>query len=277
MNPITFSTLACPSWSIESIVAKASQLGYDGIEWRGGPQGHVQPGLSKENKSHLRQLCSDAGLTSLAVTAYTGFSSNSAEERQANVDELRSYADLAAELGAGYVRTFLGELPPGGEIDSSIYENISNCLHDASKHAESVGVKIAVEPHDDFVRSSTVSPLFHQNKSHPALRVIWDLGNTYSVGEDPAAGFDLLKHHIGYVQVKDGKGRAPNWQLCSLGEGDVPLGQAFGLLLGSGYQGAFSVEWEYAWHPELDPPEIALPAALRRARELLAAAQTESA
>jgi hypothetical protein len=38
-----------------------------------------------------------------------------------------------------------------------------------------------------------------------------------------------------------------------------------------------SVEWEYAWHPELDPPEIALPAALRTVRELLASAQTESA
>jgi len=30
------------------------------------------------------------------------------------------------------------------------------------------------------------------------------------------------------------------------------------------------VEWEYAWHPELDPPEVALPAALRVVRNLLA-------
>jgi hypothetical protein len=38
-----------------------------------------------------------------------------------------------------------------------------------------------------------------------------------------------------------------------------------------------SVEWEYAWHPELDPPEIALPAALRTVRELWTATQPESA
>jgi hypothetical protein len=49
------------------------------------------------------------------------------------------------------------------------------------------------------------------------------------------------------------------------------------LLLAHGYQGAFSVEWEYAWHPELDAPEIALPSALRTVRESLATAQTESA
>jgi len=37
------------------------------------------------------------------------------------------------------------------------------------------------------------------------------------------------------------------------------------------------VEWEYAWHPELDPPEIALPAALQKIKALLSAVQTESA
>ena len=36
--------------------------------------------------------------------------------------------------------------------------------------------------------------------------------------------------------------------------------------------GAFSVEWEWAWHPELDPPEAALPAALTAVRNWLVAA-----
>jgi len=277
MNRITFSTLACPNWQIETIIAKASEFGYGGIEWRGGPQGHVQPELPTAKKSLVRRLCSDAGLTSLAVTAYTSFVSSSAEERLANVNELRHYADLAAELGATYVRTFLGELPGGTKLDASIYENVSDCLNAASEHAEAVGVKIAVEPHDDFVLSSTVVPILDQNKSHPALRVIWDIGNAFAAGEDPAQGFDLLKDHLAYVQVKDGKGREPNWQLCAVGEGIVPLSQAFELLLANDYQGAFSVEWEYAWHPELDPPEIALPAALRTVQGLLAAAQPESA
>jgi sugar phosphate isomerase/epimerase len=277
MNPVTFSTLACPGWQIETIIAKASEFGYDGIEWRGGPQGHVQPDMPTANKSLLQQKCSDAGLSSLAVTAYTSFVSNSAEERQANVNELRRYVDLAAELGAKYVRTFLGELPEGTDLDSSIYERISDCLNVASDYAISIGVNIAVEPHDDFVLSSVIAPFFNQSKSHHALRVIWDIGNAFAAGEDPIAGFDLLKDHLAYVQVKDGKRRAPNWQLCPLGEGDVPLGQAIGLLLDNGYSGAFSVEWEYAWHPELDPPEIALRPALRTVRKLLAAAQTESA
>jgi len=277
MNPITFSTLACPHWQIETVIAKATEFGYDGIEWRGGPQGHVQPTMPTAQKALLQKMLMDTGLIAVAVTAYTSFVSPLAKERQSNIDELRRYTDLAAELDAPYVRTFLGELPAGTKPDASLYQKISDCLNVASEYAESVGVKIAVEPHDDFVRSSAVAPVFHQSQFQQALRVIWDLGNTYAAGEEPAEGFDLLNDHLAYVQVKDGKGRGPSWQLCALGAGDLPLSQAFELLLANDYQGAFSVEWEYAWHPELDPPEVALPAALQKVRELLAAAQPESA
>lgn len=276
MNPVSFSTLACPGWSIETIITKASELGYDGIEWRGGPDGHVQPAMSAAQKEVLQKMAMDTGLIAVAVTAYTSFVSPLPEERQANVDELRRYTDLAAELDAPYVRTFLGELPENTLLDSSMYARISDCLNMASEYAESVGVKIAVEPHDDFVRSSTILPILSRVQ-HPALRVIWDIGNAFAAGEDLEEGFGALKNRLAYVQVKDGTGRSPDWRLCPVGEGDVPLRHAFELLLANDYQGALSVEWEYAWHPELDPPEIALPAALRTVRGLLASVQTESA
>lgn len=275
MNPITFSTLACPDWSVEKIITKAAEFGYDGIEWRGGPQGHVQSTMLAAEKALLNKMSADAGLIAIAVTAYTSFVSNLTEEHQSNIDELRRYADLAAELNAPYVRAFLGELPEGKHLDTSIYENISNCLNTASDYAASVGVTIAMEPHDDFVRSSTITPILDRVQ-HPALRVIWDMGNTFAVGEDPSEGFELLKDRLAYVQVKDGKRFGSEWQLCALGQGHVPLARAFELLLVHGYTGALSVEWEYAWHPELDPPEIALPAALETVRALLAATQRES-
>jgi sugar phosphate isomerase/epimerase len=276
MNSITFSTLACPSWPIETVIAKASEFGYDGIEWRGGPQGHVNPATPTPQKAALRQMCSDAGLMVLAITAYTSFVSKSAEERQANVDEVRRYSDVAAELGAHYVRVFLGELPEGVNPDASMYENIAGCLNVASEHALSVGVRIAIEPHDSFARSSAVVPVLNRTRSHSALQVIWDIGNAFAAGEEPLEGFKLLKDRLAYVQIKDGKRRGTEWQLCPLGQGEVSLGQAFELLSANGYEGTLSVEWEYAWHPELDPPEIALPAALRTVQELLAATQPES-
>ena len=132
MNPITFSTLACPHWEIETVITKASEFGYDGIEWRGGPHGHLRPEVPATTKTRVREQCADAGLMSIAVTAYTSFVSESATELQANVDELRRYADLAAEVGASYVRAFLGELPQSVQLDLAVYEKIYDCLNAAA-------------------------------------------------------------------------------------------------------------------------------------------------
>lgn len=270
MNLVAFSTLACPGWSIPTVIAKAVEFGYEAIEWRGGPEGHIQPTISSSEKNALQKMSRDAGLKALAVTAYTSFVSSMAEERQSNVDELQRYADLAAEIGADYVRAFLGELPEQTNLTPSIYQTISDGLNAASEYATSVGVRIAVEPHDNFTRSAVVSPLFDRERSHPELRVIWDLGNTFAAGEEPDESFALLRERLAYVQVKDGIRQDDGWQLCPVGQGNVPLVGALTLLLESGYEGTFSVEWEYAWHLELDPPEKALPEALQVVRSLLA-------
>lgn len=266
-NALTFSTLACPEWSIATVIANAAAYGYDGLEWRGGPRGHVHPALPAEARAGLRRAMAEAGLTSLAITAYTAFVSDQVGERQANVDELKRYVDLAAEIGARYIRAFLGEVPATVAVES-VYGRIAESLEAAANYAAPAGVTIAVEPHDSFVHSSTVAAILQQ-VPHPALGVIWDIANAYSVGEDPAVGAQALGSRLAYVQVKDGRGRGEDWQLTALGAGAVPLTSAFALLAAGGYTGAFSVEWEYAWHRELDPPEVALPAARHYLKNLM--------
>src|SRR5581483_2229260 len=114
MTPrLAFSTLACPDWTIETIITRAREMGYDGIEWRGGTQGHVPLALSVEQRQELRERMRDADLFSLAVTAYTRFVSDDAQDRATNVDDLKRQLDLAAEIRASYVRAFLGELETG--------------------------------------------------------------------------------------------------------------------------------------------------------------------
>jgi sugar phosphate isomerase/epimerase len=269
MNPlIAFSTLACPEWDIATVIAKARAFGYGGIEWRGGPQGHVSPLMTPAERRALRLRMEANGLAVLAVTAYTSFVSSELRDRHANLDELRRYLDLAAEIGAGHVRVFLGE-PPAGESLAAAYPRILACLEEGLQHAGGSGVMIAIEPHDDFVRTSSIRPIL-QEIDHHSLGVIWDFGNAYFAGEEPETGIHVLKGRIAYVQIKDGCRQGKSWQLCPVGQGQVPLYKIFDLLRDSGYAGAISLEWERAWHPELAPPDIALPAALETILEILA-------
>lgn len=265
---ITFSTLACPAWSVETTIANARQWGYDGIEWRGGTAGHVRPDFSSSERALLRQRMRDAGLVSSALTAYSTFVSDDPQVRTANASHLKQHLDLAADIGARYVRTFVGEFGPH-QTHADMIPRVVEALQPCVEHARQVGVGIVVEHHDAFVQTASIVPILDRIPD-PALGALWDIANAYSVGDTPEQGFQNLKGRIRHVHVKDGVGQDDAWRLTNVGEGDVPLRRGLELLVAHKYDGAYSIEWEYAWHPELTPPERALPHALNYLRQLFA-------
>ncbi len=261
---VTFSTLACPDWSVETIITNARQWGFDGIEWRGGADGHIQPTSSPAERAALRRQMQDAGLFSVAVTAYSTFVSEDPKARLANAEQLIQHLDLAAEIGADYVRTFVGEFDPP-QTHQEMIPRIIEALQPCVEHARRVGVGIAVEHHDSFVHTASIVPILDALPD-ACLGAVWDIANAYSVGDTAEQGIQNLEGRIFYVQIKDGVGQHSGWRLTDVGRGEVPLRRGLELLKAANYSGAYSIEWEYAWHPELEPPERALPQALKFVR-----------
>lgn len=267
-NPLAFATLACPEWTAETVIERAAAYGYDAIEWRGGEAGHVRPSLPPEHLAALRRQQDAAGVGALSVNAYTSFVADSRARRQAALDHLRGHCDVAAALGASYVRAFLNEAQPVASPEP-YFDRIAECLMSAADYAATLGLTIAVEPHDEFIHSAKVAAIL-ERAPHRALGAIWDIANTYRAGENVDDGYRHLRARLCYVQVKDGRGQGHAWQLARLGEGEAPVRVVMQRLIADGYAGAFSLEWERAWHPELDPAESALPAAIRVLRDWLA-------
>jgi sugar phosphate isomerase/epimerase len=264
LAPLAFSTLACPEWDAETILAKALAFGFDGIEWRGGPDGTVRTGWTTARRRALRIALDRAGVSSTAVTSYTELISGDAAERARSVAEIVEHVELASDLGAPAVRVFLGARDDDAGNDE-LDERAVAGLAQALRRTRASEVAIAIEPHDDHVRSEQVRPILDAIPD-PRLRVVWDIANAWSAGEAPPVGLAAYEGRIAYVQVKDGTGRGATWQLCELGTGEVPLEDALERLAGSARAAGkpvppISVEWERAWHPELALPDVALPAA----------------
>src|SRR5437867_2776615 len=64
---------------------------------------------------------------------------------------------------------------------------------------------------------------------------------------------------------------------CKLGEGDVPVEKFITRLMGIGYNGYVTVEWEKAWLPGLAEPEEILPDSIQKLRKWAAAEGADSA
>ena len=266
---LSFSTLACPEWSAERVVERCADLGYDGIEWRGGHEGHVSPDWPRRRRRQLRDQMTSNGVAALAVTSYATFTSPDPAIRAANADDLAAHVRLAADLGAPFVRTFLGwreDAVPDGDLA----DRIADSLRPVGDFAQPLGVTVVIEPHDDFVTASSVTPVL-ERLSDATFGAIWDIGIAWAEGEVPETTFAELSRWIRYVQLKDGTGRGESWRLTSLGAGDVPIVRALALARGAL---PISVEWEKAWHDELAPADAELPHAAEVIRSTLSAIGT---
>ena len=266
---LAFSTLACPEWSADDIVARAAAIGYDAIEWRGGPDGHVSTGWSAPRRAALHRLTVEHGMSALAVTSYTNFVTGDAHERADSVDHLRRHIELAAELGAPRVRAFVGIV----DDDAPLFDLIERAVDGLAACVDSArasGVAIAIEPHDDFDTASSIAPILA--RLEPSVGAVWDIVNAWGGGEDPAAGAEAIGQRVRYVQVKDAQWAGGEWRLTPIGEGAVPLVEGLRALAAIGPLPPLSLEWERAWHPALDPPDVALPRELIALRRIASAA-----
>jgi sugar phosphate isomerase/epimerase len=263
---LAFSTLGCPEWDAERVVAAAATYGFDGIEWRGGPGGTVGSGWPTKRRRALALTLARAGVSSIAVTSYPNLISGDRAERARSVIEIIEHVALANDLGAPVVRVFVG-IQDDRAGDDALHDRAVAGLAGALDATSGSGVTLAIEPHDAHVRAEAIQPILAAIPD-ARLRIVWDVANAWAAGEAPETGLAAYAGRIAYMQVKDGRGRGAGWQLCALGEGDVPLDAALDALAArASADGAamppISFEWERAWHPSLAPPEIALPAARR--------------
>jgi sugar phosphate isomerase/epimerase len=265
---LAFSSLACPEWGALEVVERAMAMGFGGIEWRGGDSGHVAH-LSSGARREVRGRMEEAGLVSVAVTAYTNLADPDPEVRTASIRVLEHHAEVASDLGAGSVRAFPGHAAdaPG---EDTIIERVSRALGDAAERLESTSIRIALEAHDDLMTSASIGRVL-QAVGRTGVGAVWDIGNSWISGEHPSVGFPHLREWITYVQVKDGVGQGPWWRPVDLGFGEVPLRAALRLLLNAGGSvPPVSIEWERPWHPDLRPAADALPDGLTYLERLVA-------
>src|SRR5947209_2490401 len=108
-----FTTLACPSWSIEQVVEAATTLGYDGVELRLLDGAVIDPGADRAKVEQAVARCRAAGVEVCALDSSCTFNHADPGAREREVSDLLSWIDLAEHLQVPLVRVFGGHARPG--------------------------------------------------------------------------------------------------------------------------------------------------------------------
>ena len=264
---LAFSTLAFPTAPLTDVVAFGLECGYEGIELRLIDGELIDPEMSPSDRERVRRA-----VGRLPVVAVDSSVRVTTEDP---VPQIVAFLELANEWSAPMVRVFGGALPESAPERAKAMERAAAALTEAASVAERLGVGIGVETHDSFSGSAVVAELLALVSS-PQVGAVWDSHHPYRVGETPADVYENIGARLLLAQVKDAlrSDEDPSgWRLVLLGQGEVPVREMFAILDESGYEGVISVEWEKAWHLEIEEPEVALPQhikLLQRWREELA-------
>ena len=271
---IAFSTLACPDWTLSDALDAAGRLGYDGLELRLLDGKLIDP---VEHSAAVKQAVSQSRALGIEVCAFdTSCRLAVAEpaERAAVQEELRAWISLANDCAVTVLRVFGGADPGdadggGAASDARLADALGRILPEAAQ----AHVALALETHDAYSSARRVAHVLDLCPS-PFAGALWDSHHPYRMGESPADVLAALGARILHVHVKDARRLSSGdseWQLVPLGDGDLPVLEQLSTLSRSGYQGWISVEWEKIWHPEIAPPEVALPQHITWLRHALAA------
>ncbi len=255
--PIGFSTLGCPSWSWLKVLDFAQQNGFATVELR-GLQGTMDlPSRPEFGDGQIEQSKKDIANRGLRISCVSSSANmhDTGPEHEKQLADARQFIDLASRLGAPYVRVFGNKLV--GPRAAAV-EHIAGSLRELGDYAAPKNVTVLLESHGDFTNSAILQEILEKAAS-PHVALLWDAHNTFGEGkEDPAITVSQLGKYIRHTHLKDARLEGGQDHYVLTGRGDVPVKRQVELLAGIGYAGCYSFEWEKAWHPEIEEPEVAI-------------------
>jgi len=262
---LSFATLGCPNWSLEHIGDEAKAMGYDGVELRGIKGEHIGPGETPGELKRIRRIFDDRGLEIVCIMGYSRFTWAEGKQRKDEIAQVLTMLELAREVGCPILRVFAGKMD--GDDRRANIARVVECLGTLAPMAGKLGVRMALESHDDWCKGENLSAVL-QGVENPALGICWDVANSYFV-EPLEKTFEAIKDRLCHVHFKDAAKQGAKEISRLPGAGDVDLRRAMKILADAGYDGYLSFEWEKKWQPDLDEPEVAFPAYIHYVRGLM--------
>ena len=263
---VSFSTLGCPSWSLDRIFDAAGRLGYDGVELRfvdGDDALWARPELVGSGLRETLGRLRDAALAISCLDTRSFFHDPPGPARERALDEALRSLELAARLGAAGIRVFGDRVQAGQDLESTA-ALVAEALERLGEAARPLGVEVWLESHGDFARARATLGILERVRSG-SVGVLWDPANAFEVGETPAEGQAALGGRIRHVHLKDvvrasaRGGDGPQWAPALPGRGVFHPERVLSVLQGAGYDRWISFEWEKKWHPQIEDPEVSLP------------------
>lgn len=225
-----FMTSMAQDKKLPELIELAKTYGYQGIEFRPEwKQAHgVELSMTQRQRKEARTRFADHGIDISAVSPGVKFLK---DDRDQQLETLRRYIDLAADLGAPCIRFFADRLPEAPDLRRESHKIQAGYQARAAKQAWEAGVLLVLETHSNSI-GRDAGEMMYLAGFPPAFRVNWHLAHCLRHGEDTDTAYRHVKGRVAHAHF-------------SFPEDPIEtkaLERQFELLLYDGFEGYFSVE-----------------------------------
>lgn len=265
--PISWGVCEVPGWGQQlgpsRVLAEMRRLGLGATEL--GPVGYLG-----DDGAAIRELLDAHGLR--AVGGFVPLVLHDLNEREAMKRYARNYARLLSEVGATrFVTAVVADEawsePPA--MDESLWRNLCEGLALVEQICADNGIVQVLHPHVGTLVETADE--VEEVLARSNVRWCLDTGHLTIGGVDPVAFAKSNADRVGLVHLKDVKAdiaaRLRRGELslleatreglfCSLGRGDVPVGDAVSELERAGYEGFYVLEQDLTIDPSLAAQEV---------------------
>ena len=242
----------CPDWTLDQIIPAMKRHGYTGleprVEWKHACG--IEAGMSAAERSAVGDRMRGEGLEICCIATGARLAAPDPDERAKHVEDLKTYIDLAADLGCGLVRTFGGQRARDRELDA-IVDYVADGYRQVTEQAAARGVTVLLETHDDWSCSAPVRAVV-ERVDHPNVQVLWDFMHPQRMLERPEESYAVLSPYTRHLHAHDGTYVDGKMRVGALGEGVIDHAAPLRMLREAGFEGYFSVEVIHAPGSEHD-------------------------
>lgn len=240
------------SMSILDFIDVCAAMGTDGVELT---EYYFEKPVTNEQISRLKYRAHLRGQNICGTPVGNTFTHPAGAMRDQQIEIVKRWIDVSADLGSPAIRLFAGNAPQGVS-ESDARRNVVECLETCCGHAEKRGVFLAVENHGGVVATPDGLLEIISACKCPWVGINLDTGNFRTA--DPYA--DLARCAPYAVTVQHKVTISPNGQKEAA---DFP--RILKVLRNSNYRGFVTLEYE-----EAEDPKVAVPRYVAEMRRQMA-------
>ncbi|MGI0037654.1 MAG: sugar phosphate isomerase/epimerase family protein [Nitrososphaera sp.] len=259
---LAFSTNAFKDYTLVAAIEEIKKIGYGGVEILCDIPHAYPPSFGNDQLERTLKTLSSCNMPISNLNAFTLYAigdvhhpswiENDLHDRQARIQHTIDCLRLARKLGAKNISTEPGgPVPAPGDLPAISKLFLSGVMT-AAEVAEKEGVKLLIEPEPELLlENSSQFRQFMKSVDSDFVKLNFDIGHFYCVGEDPAELVYELADYIEHFHLADiAPSRVHNHLIP--GKGAIDFRKVIDAIDGIGYKGFVTVElYPYRENPSL--------------------------